>query len=237
MVIAILVVFNSVLQMVLFSPYALLFCDILGVRASSNLGPLQLAYAQVAKAVGIYLGIPLAAGAITRVLVLALLSEERRQCFFGYFGLLGEAGLLYVIIVLFMNQGRAIIHNIGTVFRICVPLIMYFTIVWTSTFIAFWQFSKSRWGRYAGGYDKAVVQAFTAGSNNFELAIAVAVASFGNEAPEALAATLGPLIEVPVLLSLSYIALYLRDKMHWQVVAPPQLDAEKGVLNPTLSDI
>jgi ACR3 family arsenite efflux pump ArsB len=72
-----------------------------------------------------YLGIPLAAGAITRVLVLALLSEERRQCFFGYFGLLGEAGLLYVIIVLFMNQGRAIIHNIGTVFRICVPCVLF----------------------------------------------------------------------------------------------------------------
>ncbi|GAA5838286.1 hypothetical protein JCM11251_003453 [Rhodosporidiobolus azoricus] len=213
---AILVVANSILQIVLFSPYAILFCDILGVRAGSNLGPLELAYDEVAKAVGIYLGIPLAAGALTRLLVLLTLSSRRRTTFFSYFGLLGMVGLLYVIIVLFMNQGRAIINNIGTVFRICVPLLMYFTLVWTATFLSFWKFSRSRWGKYAGGYDKAVTQAFTAGSNNFELAIAVAVASFGNDAPEALAATLGPLIEVPVLLVLSYVALYLRGKMDWE---------------------
>ncbi|GAA6053210.1 hypothetical protein JCM3770_000033 [Rhodotorula araucariae] len=213
---AILVVFNSVLQIVLFSPYAILFCDILGVRESSELGQLELAYSQVSKAVGIYLGIPLAAGAVTRVIVLKTLSKERRTKFFGYFGLLGMVGLLYVVIVLFMSQGRAIIDNIGTVFRICVPLVMYFTLVWTSTFLSFWKFSRSRWGAHAGGYDKAVTQAFTAGSNNFELAIAVATASFGTDAPEALAATLGPLIEVPVLLVLSYVALYLRDKMSWE---------------------
>ncbi|GAA5843506.1 hypothetical protein JCM9279_000771 [Rhodotorula babjevae] len=217
---AILVVFNSILQIVLFSPYAILFCDILGVRAGTDLAQLSLAYDKVAKAVGIYLGIPLAAGAFTRVIAMTTLSKKRRDQFFGYFGLFGMLGLLYVIIVLFMSQGRAIINNIGTVFRICVPLIMYFTIVWTTTFLSFWKFSRSRWGRHAGGYDKAVTQAFTAGSNNFELAIAVATASFGTDAPEALAATLGPLIEVPVLLVLSYVALYLRDKMSWEPVAP-----------------
>ncbi|GAA5869899.1 hypothetical protein JCM8547_008100 [Rhodosporidiobolus lusitaniae] len=227
---AILVVFNSILQMVLFSPYAILFCDILGVRAGSTLGPLKLAYDQVAKAVGIYLGLPLAAGALTRVLALTSLSKKRRDQFFAYFGLLGETALCYVVLILFMNQGRAIIHNIGTVFRICVPLILYFTIVWTSTFLSFWRFSRSRWGKHAGGYDKAVVQAFTAGSNNFELAIAVAVASFGNDAPEALAATLGPLIEVPVLLALSYVALYLRDRMSWEPLpsSPQGDDLEEG---------
>ncbi|GJN93355.1 hypothetical protein Rhopal_006408-T1 [Rhodotorula paludigena] len=213
---AILVVLNSILQMVLFSPYAILFCDILGVHAGSDLGPLELAYDKVAKSVGIYLGIPLAAGALTRIAVKLSLSPRRQQQFFSSFGLLGMLGLLYVIIVLFMNQGRAIIDNIGTVFRICVPLVMYFTLVWTASFLSFWRFARSRrWGHLAGGYDKAVTQAFTAGSNNFELAIAVAVASFGNEAPEVLAATLGPLIEVPVLLALSYVALYLRDKMRW----------------------
>ncbi|GAA5905730.1 hypothetical protein JCM6882_000445 [Rhodosporidiobolus microsporus] len=218
---AILVVANSILQIVLFSPYAILFCDILGVRAGSDLGHLQLAYSHVAKAVGIYLGIPLAAGALTRLLTTLFLTPRRRAQFFSYFGLLGMVGLLYVIIVLFMNQGRAIINNIGTVFRICVPLLMYFTLVWTATFLSFWKFSRSRWGKAAGGYEKAVTQAFTAGSNNFELAIAVAVASFGNDAPEALAATLGPLIEVPVLLVLSYVALYLRGKMRWE----PELKA------------
>ncbi|SCV68586.1 BQ2448_707 [Microbotryum intermedium] len=212
---AILVVANSLLQIVLFSPYAVLFCNYLGVRAGSDLGPLKLAYDQVAKSVGIYLGIPLAAGALTRALVLLTLKPKARARFFSYFGPLGELGLLYVIIVLFMNQGRAIIHNIGTVFRISVPLIMYFTIVWTVTFYSFYKFSRSKYGAIAGGYEKAVTQAFTTGSNNFEIAIAIAVASFGGDAPETLAATLGPLIEVPVLLCLSYVALYLRDRMDW----------------------
>ena len=90
--------------------------------------------------------------------------------------------------------------------------------MWTVTFYSFYRFSQSKkYGSIAGGYDKAVTQAFTAGSNNFELAIAIAVASFGNDAPEALAATLGPLIEVPVLLVLSYVALYVRDKLDWGV--------------------
>lgn len=97
-------------------------------------------------------------------------------------------------------------------------LFLYFTIVWTVTFYSFYRFSRSKkYGAIAGGYDKAVTQAFTAGSNNFELAIAIAVAEFGNDAPEALAATLGPLIEVPVLLTLSYVALYVRDKLDWGV--------------------
>ncbi|SCZ90607.1 BZ3500_MvSof-1268-A1-R1_Chr1-3g02096 [Microbotryum saponariae] len=216
---AILVVANSLLQIVLFSPYAVLFCNYLGVRAGSDLGPLKLAYSQVAKSVGIYLGIPLAAGAVTRALVLLTLRPKARARFFNYFGPLGEIGLLYVIIVLFTNQGRAIIHNIGTVVRICVPLIMYFTIVWTVTFYSFYKFSRSKYGAIAGGYEKAVTQAFTAGSNNFEIAIAIAVASFGGEVPETLAATLGPLIEVPVLLCLSYVALYLRDRMDWALDA------------------
>ncbi|KDE05394.1 hypothetical protein MVLG_04192 [Microbotryum lychnidis-dioicae p1A1 Lamole] len=234
---AILVVANSLLQIVLFSPYAVLFCNYLGVRAGSDLGPLKLAYTQVAKSVGIYLGIPLAAGAVTRALVLLTLRPKARARFFNYFGPLGEIGLLYVIIVLFTNQGRAIIHNIGTVVRICVPLIMYFTIVWTVTFYSFYKFSRSKYGAIAGGYEKAATQAFTAGSNNFEIAIAIAVASFGGEAPETLAATLGPLIEVPVLLCLSYVALYLRDRMDWgsdaavnnAVAGGHHSDAEAGI--------
>lgn len=141
---AILVIFNSLLQMVLFSPYAILFCDVLGVRAGADLGPLKLDYPAVARAVCIvspaghpiclpqkglttsssfkkYLGIPLAAGGTTRFLALSFLSDKRRQRFFHYFGLFGMLGLLYVIVVLFCNQGRQIIQNIGTVFRICVP--------------------------------------------------------------------------------------------------------------------
>lgn len=134
-------------------------------------------------------------------------------------------------------------------FDIIARLVLYFTVVWSVTFFSFWKLSRSSYGHRLGGYEMAATQAFTAGSNNvcimftpiikaksrlqFELAIAVAIASFGPESPEVLAATcvlsnfclafltqrffrLGPLIEVPVLLSLSYVALWLRQRLRWR---------------------
>ncbi|TFY81267.1 hypothetical protein EWM64_g2747 [Hericium alpestre] len=118
-----------------------------------------------------YLGIPLAVGMLTRLAVLKLLKPAGVRRFFAYFGPVAVLGLLYTIIVLFANQGKRIIDNIGSVFRICVPLVLYFSIVWTSTFFAFWAFSRSRRGSTMGGYDKAVTQAFTAGSNNASIPV------------------------------------------------------------------
>ncbi|PBK75948.1 arsenical-resistance protein ACR3 [Armillaria solidipes] len=212
---AILVVFNSLLQVVLFSPYAVLFLNYMGGRSSDS--SLDLDYSDASRAVGIYLGIPLAAGLITRMIVLSTMKPSGISKFFKYFGLLAPLGLLYTIIVLFANQGKRIVDNIGTVFRICVPLILYFSIVWTATFFAFWALSRRH--SSFGGYEKAVTQSFTAGSNNFELAIAVGIASFGPDSPEVLAATLGPLVEVPVLLSLSYLALWLRERLNWEEIS------------------
>jgi len=210
---AVLVVFNALLQIVLFSPYAVLFLNILGGPSE---GPsLELNYTSASRAVGIYLGIPLAAGLVTRLVVLHTLKPAGVKRFFQIIGPIAPLGLLYTIIVLFASQGKRIIDDIGSVFRICVPLICYFTIVWTTTFFTFWRLSRSSLGRNLGGYEMAVTQAFTAGSNNFELAIAVAIASFGPESPQVLAATLGPLIEVPVLLCLSYLALWLRERLDW----------------------
>ncbi|KAG9026723.1 hypothetical protein FRB95_008529 [Tulasnella sp. JGI-2019a] len=214
---AILVGVNSLLQIVLFSPYALLFLNVLGGNSGvSNSPMLSLRYSQVSTSVGIYLGIPLAAGFVTRFTLKRSLSPPAFAKFLQWFGPVALMGLLYTIIVLFANQGKRIVDDIGSVFRIFVPLILYFVIVWTTTFSSLYYLSRRRYADSVGGYEKAIVQAFTAGSNNFELAIAVAIANFGTDSPEALAATIGPLVEVPVLLGLTYVALWMRPRLQWQ---------------------
>ncbi|KAG8907784.1 hypothetical protein FRB99_002283 [Tulasnella sp. 403] len=195
---AVLVGLNSLLQIVLFAPYSLLFLNVLGSGRASDTPKFEVSYSQVSTSVGIYLGIPLAAGFFTRFVMKNLLAPRKFSSFLQRFGPLALVGLLYTIIVLFANQGKRIVDDVGSVFRIFVPLVLYFALVWFTTFFGLWFLSRGLLKRRAEGYDKIVVQAFTAGSNNFELAIAVAVANFGTESPEALAATIGPLVEVGV---------------------------------------
>ena len=162
----VLVVFNSLLQVVLFSPYSLLFVNIFG---GGQDGPqIQLDYEHTARSVGIYLGIPLAAGLITRFALLKFTTNNKfRSMFYNVTGNIGLLGLLYTITVLFANQGKAIVDNIGKVFRTIVPLICYFIIVWFITFAGFQKINcTDRFSRIAGGYERAVTQAFTAASNN-----------------------------------------------------------------------
>ena len=162
----VLVVFNSLLQVVLFSPYSLLFVNIFG---GDQDGPqIQLDYEHTARSVGIYLGIPLAAGLITRFALLKFTTNNKfRSMFYNVTGNIGLLGLLYTITVLFANQGKAIVDNIGKVFRTIVPLICYFIIVWFITFAGFQRINcTDRFSRIAGGYERAVTQAFTAASNN-----------------------------------------------------------------------
>lgn len=138
-------------------------------------------------------------------------------------------------------QGHEILHKLGPVFRTMVPLVLYFTIMWTLAF--WWSYRLNvRYGHgYSFSYDMAVVQSFTAGSNNFvsavidvspegsylciskELAIAVAIAVYGVDSRQALAATIGPLVEVPVLLALTWVALYLRTALKWRNDVDPAL--------------
>ncbi|TFY63586.1 hypothetical protein EVG20_g6255 [Dentipellis fragilis] len=152
-------------QVILFAPYAALFLNHLGGSGGQTI---PLAYTHAARSVGIYLGLPLAAGILTRLVVLRTLRPAGIKRFFALFGPVAVLGLLYTIIVLFADQGKRIVDDIGTVFRICVPLVLYFATVWTTTFVAFWALSRSRYGAVAGvgGYERAVTQAFTAGSNN-----------------------------------------------------------------------
>ncbi|TFK32066.1 arsenical-resistance protein ACR3 [Crucibulum laeve] len=212
---AILVVINAILQIILFSPYAVLFINIIGGESEAAI---HVAYGDVAISVLIYLGIPLVAGIITRYTVWYFTSKKFLETrFLPVFSPLALLGLLYTILVLFAYQGHQIVDNIGHVFRVFVPMILYFIIMWASTFGFMYFLSRREGGKEARtfGYEMAVVQSFTAASNNFELAIAVAIAVYGVQSEQALAATIGPLVEVPVLLALTWLALYLKRKLDW----------------------
>ncbi|KAG5646807.1 hypothetical protein DXG03_002184 [Asterophora parasitica] len=118
---------------------------------------------------------------------------------------------------MFAYQGHHIIHNLGHVFRVFVPMILYFVIMWSTAFAVIYCLTRRESGpRNSFGYEMAVVQSFTAGSNNFELAIAVAIAVYGVDSDQALAATIGPLVEVPVLLALTWFALFLARRLNWK---------------------
>ncbi|KAH9990653.1 sodium bile acid symporter family-domain-containing protein [Russula compacta] len=210
---AILVVVNSVLQILLYSPYALLFINIIGGQST-----VHVSYGNVAISSLIYLGIPLVTGITTRYAVWKLFNKAfLDNQFIPRFSLLSLIGLLYTILVMFAYQGHHIVNHLPQVFRVFVPMICYFIIMWSSAFALVLYLSRRESGKEGKvwGYDMAVVQAFTAGSNNFELAIAVAIAVWGEGSDQALAATIGPLVEVPVLLALTWVALFLGQRLDW----------------------
>jgi len=213
---AILVVVNSVMQIVLYSPYSILFINIIGTKKSEK-AAVHVEYKRVAISVLIYLGVPLIAGIVTRYAVWFTAGPAfLKNRFLPWFSPLALIGLLYTIVVMFAYQGHHIIHNLRLVFRVFVPMILYFVVMWTSVFALVNYISRRESvGRQLFGYEMAAVQAFTAGSNNFELAIAIAIAVYGVGSDQALAATIGPLVEVPVLLSLTWVSLYLHKKLRW----------------------
>lgn len=207
---AILVAVNSILQIALFSPYAMLFINIVpSWFGAPQDHAINVDIWPVAQSVLIYLGIPLVAGFITRYTLRWIKGDKwYNNTFLPHFGPLALVGLIYTIIVMFANQGHHIIDNIGSVFRVAVPLFCYFVIMFFVTF-----FTLKCVFKYP--YELVVTQSFTAGSNNFELAIAVAVGTYGINSEQALAATIGPLIEVPVLVILVYVTLYMRKRFNW----------------------
>ncbi|KAK5940496.1 arsenicals resistance [Knufia obscura] len=199
---AILVAINSVLQMVLYAPLAILFVQV--ISGDDYQG---VSYSLVAQSVGVFLGIPLGAAIVTRFGIRAI-SAEFYQKFLKWIAPWSLIGLLYTIIVLFALQGEQVVHQIVSVVRVAAPLIVYFLVIFTATI-----FVTKRLGF---GYRLSATQAFTAASNNFELAIAVAVATFGANSDEALATTVGPLIEVPVLIALVYVVKWFAGRWGWK---------------------
>lgn len=200
---AILVALNSVLQMVLFAPMGVFF-----IRVISG-DTVNFEYAAAAKSVAVFLGIPLGAAILTRFTLRNMISAGwYDRVFLKWASPWSLIGLLFTILVLFASQGRHVVHQIVSVIRVAAPLIVYFIIVFFTTLLLAYKLGF--------GYKLATTQSFTAASNNFELAIAVAVAMFGANSNQALASTVGPLVEVPVLLGLVYAVKFIAKRMGWK---------------------
>lgn len=202
---AILVAVNSILQMILFAPLAVLFIRVI----SHESGTLDISYEVVATSVGTFLGIPLGAAMLSRFGLRALAGPGwYDRVFLRFVAPWSLIGLLYTILVLFAYQGQQVVHQIVSVLRVAVPLIVYFIIIF---FVTLWATHRCGFG-----YALGTTQSFTAASNNFELAIAVAIATYGPNSDQALASTVGPLIEVPVLLGLVYVVKWVGNRWAWK---------------------
>jgi arsenite transporter len=219
---AAIVAVNSSLQLVLYSPLSYLFLSILPPLFGMQTTTLSVSFASIAISVAIYLGIPFVLGLLTWALLRPRLGNERYfSSFIPAFGKLTLFSLLFTVAIMFSLQSQSIIANPLSVVRVAVPLLVYFALMFGLSLLSSWALRIE--------YSKAVTLAFTAASNNFgkrmpsppsdvaELAIAVAVATFGVKSNAAFAAVVGPLVEIPVMLALVYVAKAVKrtfDRRH-----------------------
>lgn len=203
---AVLVALNAVFQVLAYAALGVFYLNVLPHWLGLRTETLSVSMGTIAATVAIFLGIPLVAGFLTRTL------EERRrgrvwyeERFLPKIGPVALYGLLFTVVILFALQGRKITSEPGDVARIALPLLAYFAVMWTGGFAIGRRLHLS--------YERTAALAFSAASNDFELAIAVAIGVFGVTSGQALAGVVGPLIEVPVLLGLVYVALWARRRL------------------------